>query len=81
VEKIRAAKRFRGVAFALQDGATGTRNFPDSGLVEWLSWEETETHYILRHASGFQFLHVPKWALRGDVGWNTSEQLFEWKAV
>jgi hypothetical protein len=59
--------------------------FPGSGLVEWLSWEETETHYILRHASGFQFLHVPKWALRmtrtgwaltGDVRWDASERLY-----
>jgi hypothetical protein len=54
--------------------------FPGSGLIQWLSWEETETHYMLRHASGFQFLHVPK-SLRGDVRWNASEQLFEWQAV
>lgn len=59
--------------------------FSVSGLVEWLSWEATETHYILRHASGFQFLSVPKWALRvtptewalsGDVRWNASERLY-----
>jgi hypothetical protein len=61
--------------------------FAGSGLNVWLSWEETETHYVLRHASGFQFLNIPKgalrlsstgWALRGDVRWNASERLFEW---
>jgi hypothetical protein len=60
------------------------------GCNEWLSWEETQTHYVLRHASGFQFLHIPKWALRlsptswalwGDVRWNASERVFSYFAV
>ncbi len=64
--------------------------FPGSGLIEWLSWEETKTHYILRHASGFQFLHVPKWALwasptgwafSGDVRWDASARLYNYFAV
>ncbi len=51
---------------------------------EWLSWDETQTHYFLRHASGFQFLNVPKWAIRGrrllfgDVCWNSAERVFKW---
>jgi hypothetical protein len=59
--------------------------FPGSGFNVWLSWDETPTHYLLRHASGFQFLHIPKWAMRvtpagwalsGDVRWNSSERLY-----
>jgi hypothetical protein len=53
--------------------------FPGSGLIEWLSWEETPTHYVLRHASGFQFLHIPKRQSRGDVRWNAPKGLFEWQ--
>jgi len=65
--------------------------FPGSGPNEWLSWEETATHYILRHASGFQFLHVPKWAFRfspstgwilsGDVRWNAQKRLFSFRCL
>jgi hypothetical protein len=55
------------------------------GFNVWLSWEETEDNYVLRHASGFQFLHIPKRALRvsptgfalsGDVRWDASERLY-----
>jgi hypothetical protein len=61
--------------------------FLGSGLNTFLSWLETGTHYVLRHVSGFQFLHIPKWAFRdgkllyGDVRWNASEQLFEWQLM